>query len=91
MEKNLFINETINIGSDIQITIKELASRIIDLTNRNVRITYLPALEEGDMTRRQPEIIKMRRLLDRELTTLEEGLKKLINSRQFMELNEIRG
>lgn len=46
--------ESINIGSDIQITINELAQKIIKFTNSSSKIQYIPSLPKGDMTRRQP-------------------------------------
>jgi UDP-glucose 4-epimerase len=45
-------------------------------------IVHLPALPEGDMTRRQPDIKKMECLLNRPFTTLEEGLKKILEERK---------
>jgi UDP-glucose 4-epimerase len=42
----------------------------------------LPALKEGDMTRRCPDITVMKKLLDRRMTTLEEGIIKLIQAKQ---------
>jgi UDP-glucuronate decarboxylase len=39
-------------------------------------------LPEGDMTRRQPDIKKMECLLKRSFTSLEEGLKKILDARK---------
>jgi UDP-glucose 4-epimerase len=44
----------------------------------------LPALKEGDMTRRCPDNAVMRKLLNRRMTTLEEGIIKLIDSRKLI-------
>lgn len=79
LEENLFINEVVNVGHDFQYTIKELAEIIIDLTKSQSKIVYLPALEDGDMTRRQPDVTKMKATLNRELLTLKEGIKKIID------------
>ncbi len=79
IEKELFVNDTINLGSDDEMTILELARRIIDITASNSQIIHLPALEEGDMTRRKPDISKMKVLLNRRLTTLEEGIIKTMS------------
>jgi len=73
------INEVLNIGSDIEMTILELAERIIKFTNSKSQIVHLPALKEGDMARRCPDNSKMRELLNRELVPLETGLKHLID------------
>ena len=71
-------NDTVNIGSDIEFTVKELAELILEITGSNSKLIHLPALEEGDMTRRRPDITKMRKLLNRDLVPLEQGIKKLI-------------
>ncbi|MBS3167448.1 NAD-dependent epimerase/dehydratase family protein [Candidatus Woesearchaeota archaeon] len=78
IENSLFNNQTINIGSEKEITVKELAEKIILLTNSKSQITYLPALKEGDMTRRQPNTKLMQELTKNKLTDFEEGLKKTI-------------
>lgn len=68
------LNDTMNIGSDQEFTILELAHEIKTITNSKSSIVHLPALEEGDMTRRQPDISKMRNILGRDLTPLQEGI-----------------
>lgn len=73
------INQEFNIGDDREITVLDLAKTIIRITGSDSKIIHLPALERGDMTRRQPDITKMKKLLKRELTTLDEGIKKLID------------
>lgn len=79
MQNDEFINEVFNIGSDTIITIKELAETIIRLTNSNSKIVHLPALPDGDMTRRQPDITKMKQLLNRNLIPLEQGIKNILS------------
>ncbi len=71
-------SETINIGSDDEISILELARRIIAITGSRSRIVHKPPLPEGDMAGRRPDVTKMRRLLGRELTPLDEGIRRLI-------------
>jgi len=73
-----YINEVLNIGSDKEMTILELAQRIIAHTGSKSKIIHLPALKEGDMARRCPDNSKMRTLLNRDLVPLEEGLEHLI-------------
>lgn len=80
MTSDQFVNEIFNIGNDIIVTIKELAEVIIRLTESKSQIVYLPPLEDGDMTRRQPDITKMKALLNRDLTPMEEGIKKVIEA-----------
>jgi UDP-glucuronate decarboxylase len=81
---NEFVNDVVNIGSSIEITIKELAEKIIALTGSNSKLKYGPALAEGDMTRRMPDTTKMEKLLRRNPTSLEEGLKKVIGDTRFI-------
>ncbi len=69
-EQNLFVNDVINVGNDILFTIKDLAELIIKLTNSKSKIVFLPPLKEGDMTRRQPDITKMKSVLERDLLPL---------------------
>ncbi len=74
--ENLAVNEVLNIGSDVVMTVLELAQKIIELTNSKSKIIYLPPLKEGDMTRRQPDIARMKQILERPLTPLEDGIYK---------------
>jgi UDP-glucose 4-epimerase len=78
----LLINDVANIGNGYELTILDLARKIIDVTNSKSKIVFLPALKEGDMSRRCPDITVMKQLLQRKTTTLEEGILKLIESRQ---------
>lgn len=82
--KNLFIDDVVNIGSDNEITILELAKTIIKLTHSKSKIVHLPPLPEGDMTRRQPDATKMKQLLNRPFVSLEDGLKKILSNTQFI-------
>ncbi len=77
-------NKTINIGNNIETAVLDLAKLIIKLTNSNSEIKHLPALEEGDMTRRNPDITIMKSLLNQEIYTLEEGLKKVLEDTSFI-------
>jgi UDP-glucuronate decarboxylase len=78
LKKNHFINEVVNIGNDIEYTIKELAEKVIEITKSHSKIVFLDPLKEGDMTRRQPDISKMKQILNRELLSLEDGISKVI-------------
>jgi nucleoside-diphosphate-sugar epimerase len=81
LTNNMYIDDVVNIGNDQEISVIELARLIKKITNSNSEIVHLPSLPEGDMTRRQPDIKKMECLLNRPFTSLEEGLKKIIDSR----------
>lgn len=76
---SLYLNETINVGSNDEISIKQLAELIIKITDSRSKIVHLPPLEEGDMTRRNPNISKMLEVLNHKTTPLEEGLRKLVS------------
>lgn len=78
---NLAVNQILNIGSDIEISILELAKLIIQETNSRSKIIHLPPLKEGDMTRRMPDIYKMKGILGKELVTLKEGINKLVSNK----------
>jgi UDP-glucose 4-epimerase len=80
---NVFVNDTVNIGSDFEIKILDLAKLILKLTNSKSEIVHLQPLVEGDMSRRRPDITKMRKLLNRPLIDLEEGITKTIESGQY--------
>ncbi len=73
-----FVNDVVNVGNDVETPVEELARTIIEVTQSSSSITHLPPLAEGDMDRRRPDIAKMRQLIDRPLTPLKDGLKKLL-------------
>jgi len=78
LEESLFVNDVVNVGNDHLTTVAELASTIIRISSSKSRMVMLPPLKEGDMTRRQPDISKMRGILNRPLTTLDIGLRRVI-------------
>ncbi len=78
MHNESCLNDVLNIGSDKEMTILDLAKIIVSTSKSNSEIIYLPPLEEGDMTRRCPDTSKMKTVLGKELIPLEEGLLKLI-------------
>jgi UDP-glucose 4-epimerase len=83
MNDGMCLNDVMNVGSDDEFSIKELAEKIIQITRSSSTIIFLPALTEGDMTRRRPDISKMKAILNRPLVTLEEGIIKTIEKRMF--------
>jgi len=56
-------------------SVLDLANLIISLTKSTSKIIHLPALKEGDMTRRLPDNAKMKTVLGRDLLSIEEGIK----------------
>ncbi|MBC3846954.1 NAD-dependent epimerase/dehydratase family protein [Winogradskyella echinorum] len=74
-----YINDVLNVGNDNEISILELAKKVIEITDSKSEIVFLPSLKEGDMLRRCPDITKMKTLLGRDLISLEEGLNNMMN------------
>lgn len=77
---NMFVNDVVNIGSELETTIFQLAEMIIDITSSSSRIVHVDPLEEGDMRRRRPDISKMQEALNRPLMKLGDGLKILADA-----------
>ncbi len=77
-------NDIINIGNDNEISILDLAKTIVDITGSKSKIVHLPPLEEGDMQRRLPDISKMRKILNRDLLPIEDGIKKILANPLFL-------
>ena len=70
----------LNIGSADEISVLELAKLVVELTDSQSEIVFLPPLEEGDMMRRQPDNSAMLSILGRELVPLAKGLKSMLPS-----------
>tara|TARA_B100001063_G_scaffold246007_1_gene283528 strand:+ start:5847 stop:6785 length:939 start_codon:yes stop_codon:yes gene_type:complete len=83
-EQDRYINDVVNIGSDKEYSVLELAENIIEVSNSKSKITFLPPLEEGDMSRRLPDTAKMLKLLNREPISLKEGLKQILENTSFI-------
>lgn len=77
---DIFVNDTVNIGNDEEVTILELAQIVIEESGSKSQIKHLPPLKEGDMKKRKPDIGKMRKLLGRELLPLRVGIKSLLSN-----------
>ncbi len=72
-------NTTINIGNNNETSVLDIAHKIITITNSTSKIVHLPALKDGDMTRRLPDITNMQTLLNnRPLVSLEDGINKML-------------
>jgi len=68
----------VNLGNPVEFTIRELADKIIHLTNSRSKIVWMP-LPPDDPTQRQPDIRLAKKELDWEpKIPLEQGLKKTI-------------
>jgi len=76
---NSSINEPVNLGNPTEVSIKKLATIIIELTHSASAIKYLP-LPQDDPARRRPDISRARKYLNwRPKIDLEDGLMATIN------------
>jgi len=83
MESPAAVGQVFNIGSQEEISIRELAGKIIGLTESPCDITYVPydeAYEEGfeDMQRRVPDITKISKLIGFKPTVNLEGVLRMV-------------
>lgn len=85
LNSNIGINEVINIGSDMEMTVLNLARKVIAVIGSTSEIVHLPALKEGDMSRRLPDVSRMMSILIRDLTPLDEGIIKTANFQRMVE------
>lgn len=73
------ITGPVNLGNPVEMTVKELAERVLALSGSKSEIIYKP-LPQDDPTRRCPDISLARKLLDWEpKVQLDEGLTKTID------------
>lgn len=79
-----YLNDVVNIGSDRETPIIDLAKMVIELTGSASKIEYRPPLPEGDMNRRFPDISKMKKLLHRDPVSLKEGISKILKDTRFI-------
>ena len=85
MEEDAAVGQVFNIGSNEEVTIRELAERVKLLTNSDSEIVFIPydeAYEEGfeDMPRRVPDIAKVQSLVGfRPQVKLDGILQSVIN------------
>lgn len=72
------ITGPLNLGNPAEMTILELAEKIIELTNSKSKLEFRP-LPQDDPKQRRPDISLAKKTLNWEpKTSLEEGLKKTI-------------
>lgn len=82
--EKLHVNDVVNIGGAIEFPILDVAKLIIKLTGSSSEIRFLPALSEGDMTRRLPDTSKMTLLLNREVLPLEKGILRILEDTSYI-------
>ena len=78
MESDDNFTGPVNLGNPYEFTIKDLAEKVIKLTDSSSKIIYQP-LPENDPVRRQPDISMAQKMLEWEPTIqLDDGLKDTI-------------
>jgi len=77
-EEELCLNDVINIGNATEVSVLQLAQKVIEITGSSSDIVHLDPLAEGDMTRRQPDNSRMLKVLNRNLLTIDEGISKIL-------------
>ena len=80
LAQNKFVNDVVNIGSERETTVLELAQKVIEVCDSKSAIVHLPALIEGDMSRRKPDASRMQTLLGRAPTSLDVGLQQVVDA-----------
>lgn len=80
----LYVNDVVNIGGNVELSVLELAHLVKELTGSQSEIRHLPALKEGDMTRRLPDTEKMQQLLQRTPLPLSEGIQRILADTRFI-------
>lgn len=73
------VSGPVNLGSDEEVTVRDLAQMVIKMTKSESNIVFRE-LPENDPSRRKPDLSKAQKLLDfRTEMSLEDGLERTIN------------
>ena len=83
LEDNLMMNDVINIGGAKEYKILGVAKLIIEKLNSKSKIIHLPALKDGDMTRRMPDNSKMINIIKKDLISLDQGLDLMLQHSDY--------
>ncbi|PAX08621.1 UDP-glucuronic acid decarboxylase family protein [Sphingomonas lenta] len=68
--------QPVNLGNPVELTVRDLADRVVEMTGTRNQVVYLP-LPQDDPRRRRPDIGRAAELLGwTPVVTLEEGLQK---------------
>jgi UDP-glucuronate decarboxylase len=78
LDELAFENDVVNVGSELQYSINELARIVLELTASKSSIKHIPARLVGDMVRRQPDNTKMMKLVDWTPVDLVGGLRQTL-------------
>ncbi|MFM1931247.1 MAG: hypothetical protein RL226_550 [Bacteroidota bacterium] len=81
--RDLYINDVVNIGADEELTILHVANVVKEICKSTSPIVHLPALAEGDMSRRKPDITNMKAVLGAHPRDLYAGLTNLLSAQNL--------
>lgn len=91
------VGQVFNLGGQEEVSIRELAQKVIEMTGSSSKIVYIPydqAYEEGfeDMQRRVPDTTKANRMIGFKTTVRLEGILRMVieEFRQKLSPSEIR-
>jgi nucleoside-diphosphate-sugar epimerase len=77
IESKESLNLTINVGSDDEISIKELANKIKNLVNPNI-VIFDAGRIAGSVIRRKPDLTLMKKFVNHKFKSLDEGLEEVL-------------
>lgn len=81
MNTDLSVQGPVNVGNPTEFTIKELAEKVLQLTESKSELKFSGAFRTDDPMQRRPDITKAQELLNWQPTIeLEEGLRKTIEN-----------
>lgn len=90
MDADDSVSQPVNIGNPNEFTIKQLAEKVIELTDSSSKLIYAP-LPEDDPLQRQPDITRAKQILDWSPTVeLEQGLERTIAYFKSIDLTDFR-
>lgn len=76
-----FVNAVVNIGNDTETSVLQLAQTIIDVCGSKSPVIHIPPRKEGEMSRRVPQIDRMRSLLLQQAhIPLSEGISHIVKA-----------
>lgn len=80
LENEACIDMVINIGSDVPVSMIDLAKLVIHASGSKSRIVFVPARVEGEVSSRKPDLSRMKNVLgQKDSVSLEEGISRMIN------------
>ena len=91
LSEDVALNDVLNVGNDEEVSVLDLARIVIEETGSSSRIVHLPPLAEGDMTRRCPDISRMKALLGRPPLPVRQGIHRVIEAFQTAPVTATNG